>query len=64
MGFGEEYTISVGLIGGREVDLRRMGLIGEKPKEWVEEGNGGFDNETQRNPELGSIMKPTKYRET
>ena len=54
----------MGLIGGREVELRRMGLIGGKPKEWAEEGNGGFDDETQRNPELGSIMKPTKYRET
>ena len=64
MGFGEEDTISVGLIGGREVELRRMGLIGGKPKEWAEEGNGGFDDETRRNLELGSIMKPTKYRKT
>ena len=54
----------MGLINGREVGLRRMGLISEKPKQWVEEGRGGFDNETQRNLELGSTMKPTKSRET
>ena len=41
-----------------------MGLIGGKPKQWVEEGNVGFDDETQRNPELGSTMKPTKSKET
>ena len=41
-----------------------MGLIGEKPNQWAEEGSDGFDNETQRNPELGSIVKPTKSKET
>ena len=38
--------------------------IDGKPKQWAEEGSGGFDDETQRNPELGSTMKPTKSRET
>ena len=38
--------------------------IGGKPKQWAEEGSGSFDDETQRNPELGSTMKPTKSRET
>ena len=38
--------------------------INGKLKQWAEEGNSGFDDETQRNPELGSTMKPTKSRET
>ena len=29
-----EDNVDVGLIGGREVGLRRMGLISRKPKKW------------------------------
>ena len=54
----------MGLIGEREVGLRQIGLIGGKPKQWAKEGSNGFDDETQRNPELGSMMKPMKSRET
>ncbi|KAK9992028.1 hypothetical protein SO802_027013 [Lithocarpus litseifolius] len=34
LGFGKEDSVGVGLIGGREVGLRRMGLIGGKSKQW------------------------------
>ena len=36
LGFSEEDSVDVGLIGGREVGLRQMGLIGGKPKQWSE----------------------------
>ena len=29
-----EDSVGVGLIGGREVGLRQMGLISKKPKQW------------------------------
>ena len=46
MGFCEEDNVGVGLIGGREVGLGRMGLISRKPKQWAKEGSGGFEDET------------------
>ena len=36
LGFSEEDSVGVGLISEREVDLRRMGLIGGKPKQWFD----------------------------
>ena len=47
-----------------KIKIKTKAWIDGKPKQWVEEGSGGFDDETQRNPELGSTMKPMKSRET
>ena len=32
----EENSVGMGLIGKREVGLRRMGLISGKPKQWFD----------------------------